>query len=177
MAKLGFFKSDGGQTLVEFALTLPIVLLSLLFAIDVGRYVYTYSAISAAVREGARLVSTESSLHTDCYAIAMMENVGKGFPLTMDPNSLVGNSDPNNPSGTLQPTAPPAGIGYIYIWPAVATAVPQETNCAGAQRGGSQTIRHVAVQANFNFIPFTPLVSQFTGGFVVKTISVVQVEY
>jgi hypothetical protein len=175
--KFHLWKSDRGQALVEFALTLPVVLLTLLVAVDIGRYVYTYSAISAAVREGARLVSTEASLDTDCYAITMMENVGKGFPLSMDPSSLVGNTDPNNPSGTLQPADPAPGTGYIYIWPAVATATPQESNCAGATRGGSQTIRHVAVQAKYNFVPFTPLVAQFTGGFIVKTISVVQVEY
>lgn len=174
---MSFRKADSGQTLVEFALLLPIVLFTILFAIDIGRYVYTYSAISAAVREGARLVSTEASLNSDCYAIAMMENVGKGFPLKMDPNSLVGNSDPNNPTGSLQPANPPTGTGYIYIWPAIATAIPQESNCSGSQRGGSQTIRHVAVQANYNFVPLTPLVAQFTGGFIVKTISVVQVEY
>lgn len=168
---------EGGQALVEFALVLPLALVLILFAIDIGRYVYTYSAISAAVREGARLIATEESLDSDCYAIGLMEQVGKGFPLTVDPNSLVGNSDPNNPSGSLQPSTPPTGAGYIYIWPAVSTAVPQETNCDGTQRGGSQTIRHVAVQAEFNFVPLTPLISQLTNAFVVKTISVIQVEY
>lgn len=170
-------RSDRGQALVEFALTFPVVILAILFAVDVGRYVYTYSAISAATREGARLTATVASLNSDCYAIAMMEKLGQGFPLTMDPNSVVGNSDPNNPSGTLQPKDPPAGVGYIYIWPAVATAVPQETHCDGAQRGGSQTIRHVGVQAKYKFVPFTPLVAQLVGGIIVKTISVVQVEY
>jgi TadE-like protein len=168
---------EGGQALVEFALALPLALVLILFAVDIGRYVYTYSAISAAVREGARLIATEESLDSDCYAIALMEQVGKGFPLTVDPHSLVGNSDPNNPTGSLQPSTPPTGAGFIYIWPAVATAVPQETNCNGTQRGGSQTIRHVAVQAEFNFVPVTPLISQLTNAFVVKTISVIQVEY
>jgi hypothetical protein len=168
---------SGGQALVEFALVLPLALLLILFAIDIGRYVYTYSAISAAVREGARLVSTSESLDSDCYAINLMEEVGKGFPLTVDPSSIVGNTDPNNPSGSLQPSTPPRGAGFIYIWPAVATGLPPESNCSGTQRGGSQTIRHVAVQAEYNFVPFTPLVSQLTNGFIVKTISVIQVEY
>ncbi len=166
-----------GQALVEFALVLPVALLTILFAVDVGRYVYTYSAISGAVREGARLIATAAALDNDCYAIALMEQVGQGFPLKMDPNSVVGNSDPNNPTGSLQPSTPSVGSGYIYIWPAVATKVPQETNCSGTPRGGSQTIRHVAVQAEYNFVPFTPLIAQLTKGFVVKTISVVQVEY
>ena len=175
----GFFREErtGGQALVEFALTLPIAIMLVLFAIDIGRYVYTYSAISAAVREGARLIATQESLDSDCYAIRLMEEVGKGFPLRMDPNSLVGNSDPNNPTGSLQPAVPPAGAGYIYIWPAVSTAIPQESNCDGTQRGGSQTIRHVAVQAEYSFVPMTPIVAQLTHGFAVKTISVIQVEY
>jgi hypothetical protein len=168
---------SGGQALVEFALVLPIALLLILFAIDIGRYVYTYSAISAAVREGARLISTAESLDSDCYAIGLMEQVGRGFPLAVDPKSIVGNTDPNNPSGSLQPSTPPSGTGYIYIWPAVSTGLPQESNCDGTQRGGSQTIRHVAVQAEYNFVPITPLFSQLTNGFIVKTISVIQVEY
>ncbi len=160
--------SERGQALVEFALVLPVALVTILFAVDVGRYVYTYAAISGAVREGARLIATAGALDNDCYAIALMEQVGQGFPLRMDPNS---------PTGSLQPSIPAVGTGYIYIWPAVATKVPQETNCSGTQRGGSQTIRHVAVQAEYNFVPLTPLIAQFTNGFVVKTISVVQVEY
>ena len=170
-------ENSTGQALIEFALTLPIAVMLIMFAVDIGRFVYTYSAISAAVREGARLVATSSSFDTDCYAIALMEKAGEGFPLRMDPSSRVGNSDPNNPTGSLQPTTPPRGAGYLYIWPAVATAVPQEANCDGAQRGGSQTLGHVTVQAQYSFVPFTPLISQLANGFVVKAISVVQVEY
>jgi hypothetical protein len=107
-----------------------------------------------------------------------MEAVGQGFPLSMDPHSIAGDSDPNNPSGTLQPATPPPGAGYIYIWPAVATATPQESNCSSSvERGGSQTIRHVAVQIEYRFQPLTPGVAALTSGFIVKTISVVQVEY
>ncbi len=163
--------------MVEFALTFPLVIMIVLFSVDVGRFVYTYSAISGAAREGARLISTAEQVNSDCYAIGIMKDVGRGFPLTMDPKSLAGNSDPNNPSGTLQPSTPPKGVGYIYIWPAVATAVPQETNCSGTQRGGSQTVRHVAVQVEYNFVPLTPLTPMLGNGVVVKTISVVQVEY
>lgn len=46
-----------GQSLVEFALVLPIFLLLLFGLIDVGRYVYTANAVNEAAREGARLGS------------------------------------------------------------------------------------------------------------------------
>ena len=43
-----------GQSLVEFALTIPILLLAILVFIDLGRAVYYYSALNNAVGEGAR---------------------------------------------------------------------------------------------------------------------------
>lgn len=49
-----------GQSLVEFALVLPIFLLLLFAVIDGGRYVYVNSTISNAAREGARLGSVEA---------------------------------------------------------------------------------------------------------------------
>ena len=67
--------------------------------------------------------------------------VGQGFPVKMDPNSIVGNSDPNNPSGALQPTVPPPNVAYAYIWPAVATAAPADANCTSSnQRAVSPSV-------------------------------------
>lgn len=43
-----------GQTLVEFALLLPLLILIILFLFDLGRAVYYYSVIHNAAREGAR---------------------------------------------------------------------------------------------------------------------------
>jgi Flp pilus assembly protein TadG len=50
-----------GQSLVEFALVLPIFLLMLFGLIDVGRFVYLNTTLSQAAREGARLGSVEAS--------------------------------------------------------------------------------------------------------------------
>jgi len=165
--------------MVEFALLSPVLLLIVFITIDVGRLLYTWSAISSAAREGARTVSLQPQANSDCLALQKMESVGQGFNLAVDPQSLAGNTDPNNPGPPSQPTTPPNAVGYIYIWPAVATAAPQDlpANCAGAQRQISQTVRHVAVEIQYHFVPLTPLVSQLSSGFVVRTISVVQVEY
>ena len=46
---------QSGQALVEFALVIPVFLLALVGIFDVGRMVYTNSALSQAAREGARL--------------------------------------------------------------------------------------------------------------------------
>jgi hypothetical protein len=53
--------SESGQTLVEFALVLPIFLMVVFGLLDVGRLVYTNSALSQAAREGARLAAAEGS--------------------------------------------------------------------------------------------------------------------
>jgi hypothetical protein len=50
-----------GQGLVEMALILPVFLLILIGIFDVGRAVYTNSALSQAAREGARLAAAEAS--------------------------------------------------------------------------------------------------------------------
>lgn len=164
--------------MVEFSLVAPALLIMLFLMIDFGRLVYTYGAISWATREGARLISTSPQQTSDCAVLQRVESVGRGFPLTPDPNSLVGNTDPNNPSGVLIPTdPPPPGLGYIYIWPAVATRVPQDTYCDGNPRRVSQTARDVAVQVEYTWLPLMPLVSSIVPRITIKTISVVHTEY
>lgn len=49
-----------GQTLVEFALILPIFLLMVFGLVDMGRYVYLNSTLSQAAREAARQASVEA---------------------------------------------------------------------------------------------------------------------
>ena len=48
------FRIRQGQTLVEFALLLPVFLLIVVIVIDLGRAIYFYSTIHNAAREGAR---------------------------------------------------------------------------------------------------------------------------
>jgi Flp pilus assembly protein TadG len=165
------------QALVEFALVTPLFLFVVFSAIDISRLLYAYTAISSAARDGARTASLSGSLFTDCGIIQEVELVGQGFPVRMDPNSLAGDSDPNNPSGALQPTTPPANVGYAYIWPAVATANPPDSNCASTQqRAVSPTVKHVAVAIQYHFTPLLPFVGTFAPNVIIKTVSVVTVE-
>ena len=170
-------RSQRSQALVEFSMVAPVFLLVMFVAIDIGRLMYAYSAISSAARDGARTASLQVSLYSDCQIIQEVELVGQGFPVKMDPNSIVGNSDPNNPSGSLQPTTPGPNVGYAYIWPAVATANPPDSNCtATTPRAISKTVEHVAVEIQYHFVPLTPIVSFFGSTVIVKTVSVVTVE-
>jgi hypothetical protein len=56
-------RRDGqaGQGLVEMAMVLPVFMLAVFGLFDVGRLVYTNSALSQAAREGARLAATEAA--------------------------------------------------------------------------------------------------------------------
>lgn len=71
-----------GQGLVEFAVVLPVFLLAIFGLLDVGRLVYTNSALSQAAREGARLGATEAG------------RIGAVGPACVADPSLVGTSNP-----------------------------------------------------------------------------------
>lgn len=170
-------RGQRSQALVEFALVSPLFFLIIFAAVDISRLLYAYTAISSAARDGARTASLSASLYSDCQIIQELVLVGQGFPVRMDPNSIVGDSDPNAPSGALQPTTPPANVGYAYIWPAVATANPPESNCdSQVQRAIAPSVKHVAVEVQYHFTPLLPFVGAFAPNIIVKTVSVVTTE-
>jgi len=53
--------SERGNAMVEFAIILPLLLIVVFGIIDFGRALYTANNLTAAVREGARLASTQIS--------------------------------------------------------------------------------------------------------------------
>lgn len=57
----GFFARETGQSLVEVALALPILLLVLLGLADLGRAFYYTTAVASAARQGAAYVATVAS--------------------------------------------------------------------------------------------------------------------
>jgi len=79
-----------GQTLVEFAIIIPVLLLLAVFIFDFGRAVYYYSAIQNAAREGVRYgsvnpVVTTTSVYEDVPGMktaAVKYAIGLGLTLT-----------------------------------------------------------------------------------------------
>jgi hypothetical protein len=86
-------KKTSGQTLVEFALILPLFVLIVMFIFDIGRAVYYYSVLYNAVREGARLAAVGETDYV------MLENivVDRAYGMELDPAGGVH----FNPSGDL----------------------------------------------------------------------------
>lgn len=52
-----FFKQDTGTQLVELAIVLPVFVVLIAATAEFGRFFYTYSALTTAVRSGARHAS------------------------------------------------------------------------------------------------------------------------
>jgi len=173
-------KKSRAQSLVEFTLVAPLLLLIVAATIDFARVVYAYSAISAAARAGARTLSLKDQESTDCPVFQTVEAVGQGFNLSADPNSVAGDANPDT-GGATGPTSPPPGQGYIYIWPAVSTGQPPDApglcSGSGGSRSAANQVRDVAIEVQYGFKPWISIVADFVPVFVIKTVSVVQREY
>jgi hypothetical protein len=69
-------KGEGGQTLVEFALVLPIFLLVLFAVVDFGMAFHAWIVVTNSAREGGRLGAVHPSLADEgspCYGQGSME--------------------------------------------------------------------------------------------------------
>ncbi len=56
------FRDHRGQSIVEFALILPVFVLVLVGVFDLGRGIYAFNTISQAAREGARLAIVDQTI-------------------------------------------------------------------------------------------------------------------
>jgi len=115
--------SERGQSLLEFAMVLPLLLLIALGVVEFGRAYYQYNTLTKAVREGARYMSMHA-YDTDELDRAKNMTVfgnreGTGNPCL--PGLGVGNIvvTPRNPSSGTGPTNPPRWVkvsisGYTF---------------------------------------------------------------
>ena len=114
-----------GQSLVEFALVLPVALILLLAVFDVGRAVFLYNGLTNAAREGARLAIVNQDKGRVVQRVQDMTIAG---PLTNagNPNDLVSyrkqlpNADPMaNPECTTLATGCVAVVTARSNWTAI----------------------------------------------------------
>ena len=168
-------RSTQCQSLAEFALLLPIFLFVTSGMIDFGRYVYTQGVLNGEVARAARLVTLATNQATDCAVFNDVLGSTNGIINAADPHSISGDMAPGagGPSGS-EPSTPPAGQGYAYIYPAVATGLPVLFHCSGAARPGSSL---VTVQLTYTFVPWTPVVSRLASSFIVTASSTQTSEY
>ena len=163
------------QSLVEFALVAPILLLLLFGIVDFGRVIYTYVTINQAVNEGARTAIRDSAqLPTN----ADVETSVKQHAVDVS----LANPCPNGP---ITAAVPAANQGWIYITepnpPASAESLsPTLENAPGGQTWGQASggcsatnpahdHAQLQVTIRFNFVPFTPLIKQLINTNIVLT--------
>ena len=144
-----------GQSLAEFALVFPVVILILFGAIDLGRAVYAYNTVANAAREGARVaivnqifVSPDSATRTDCSEQHPIE-------------------DPAHPQWTIRACAINAGtsLGIQTSGVHISYTVPSGTTltCASSTdatpASGAINLGCVAnVTVDYTFTPLTPII-------------------
>ena len=145
-----------GQSLVEFALVLPVFMFLLFAVVDGGRYVYLNSTLSNAAREAARLGSVEAywtgSSDPSCGAsggpvcpanyAALLAHITTAANRQMAPFGSVANIYVScvGPTGT-----PPSGT-----W--------TSSSCAAPVPGG-----YISVRVTYTWRAITPLVSNVMG--------------
>lgn len=93
--KLG--RRRAGQSMLEFSLTLPLMLLAVLMFLEFGRIVYYYTALNNAVREGARYAVVRP------FSLADIQDkvVGYAIGVPLDANDVAAYCD-GDPSKTSE---------------------------------------------------------------------------
>jgi Flp pilus assembly protein TadG len=113
-SKSNLFKQQSGQSLIEFALILPLMVLVIAGIFDLGRAFYASITITNAAREGARYGTLHPDKFSDIKTASVNEAQGAGIILNSGDISItcpdivvpLGSCDRNQP---LRVT-----VTYIY---------------------------------------------------------------
>lgn len=177
-------RGQRSQSMVEFAIVAPLLLLLIFVMVDFGRVIYTYITLNQAVNEAVRVAIRDSPMlptNGDVESAARIHAVDVNLA---------------NPcaNGPITTTAPPPNQGWIYITEpnpssVVETLSPTLQNAPGGQKWAfdngtcsatNPAFNHAPLQVTirYNFVPITPLFSQFiTNNLVITAAAVYRTEY
>jgi len=148
-------RSRGGQTLVEFALVLPIFLLLIFGLIDVGRLVYMNSTMSQAAREATRVAAVEASwigsTRSDCNQLA-----GPVCPA----NVAAFRADVLAAANRMMAPFGPIADADLYTSCETAAPTPVTTTTCNYDADTSAD-QFASVRTELIFRPLTPVISSF----------------
>jgi hypothetical protein len=166
---------QSSQAMVEFAIVAPLLLVFLFGVVDFGRVIYVYVTLNQAVHEGARTAIRASAL---LPSNADVETSIRNHAVDV----TLANPCPNGPITT---TVPPPNVGWVYITEpnppgTVETLSPTLQDAPGGQAWGFSTGTcsatnpahdHAPLQVTirYNFVPFTPLIRQWTANSIIIT--------
>lgn len=137
----------GGQSLAEFGLLLPVLLIVFMGLFDFGRAIFAYNSVSEAARNGARVAIVNQTLGDICL-VAASRAVGLGLP-----TACAANGNPGTP-----------GVWVTNASTGTATSCTAIMNC------------RQAVKVTYQFRPITPIVGAILGPINLTSTSTVPVE-
>ena len=182
-------RGQRSQSMVEFAIVAPLLLLLIFVMVDFGRVIYTYITLNQAVNEAVRVAIRDSAplpTYTD------VERAAKNHAIDVSlANPCVG-------GGPIKTSGLTANHGWIFITDPIDTSnlpSPVETftpgldNAPGGQMWAldngtcsatNPAHNHAPLQVTivYNFVPITPLFSQFiTNNLIIKAAAIYRTEY
>jgi Flp pilus assembly protein TadG len=134
-------RGSAGQTLVEFALVVPLIVFMGAAFVDMGRAVWAYTTITNAARQGARVAAVNQlTTSADC---------DESIPIT----------DPTTPHWTIYGCAIAAGgpLGLTTSNVSVSYTAPPSTTVSCSPTVNVGCIASVTV--TYSFSPSTPVLS------------------
>lgn len=132
-----------GQSLVEFALVLPLILLLIMGVVDFGRGIFAFNEVSNAAREGGRTGIVNQTL-TDIRSRAAAQAIALGIPTSPPASCPVLGGPPTGPAGICIAILEPDGT----VGPCSATP---EIGCM------------VVVSVKTTFMALTPIIGNLMG--------------
>jgi Flp pilus assembly protein TadG len=146
-----------GQTLVEFALVLPVLMLLILGIFDLGHGVYAYNTVANAARTGARIAAVNQVADSpDCSNTRPIVNVA-------DPHWSIRRCAAE---AAISLGVDPADVSVTYYAPAGSTF-----SCATLHLG---CIARVTV--HYRYDALTPVISRIVGTIVMDQTSEMPIE-
>ena len=148
--KLTSRRKSRGQSLVEFALVLPVIAVVVMGLFDLGRGVFTYNTLTNAVRQANRTAMVDQNAdRVKTVAIAAAPTIGLGTSnLTVCYKTSTTTETNCNSASTDNCPLSERQIGCLAI-----------------------------VTATLSYFPFTPVISTLWSSFPMTTTSVEPIEY
>ena len=153
MRQTGARSRSSGQSLVEFALILPIFLIIVFGVIDLGAYAFTSNVLSQAAREGARAASAQANwIGKSTADDASCNQVGG--PVCPSAGAFVTNVADAVRKATAGLTAPVT----VYVrCDRAGTSPPTNAWTSGSCASNNHTGDLVSVRLEYPFNPLTPV--------------------
>ena len=145
-----------GQSLVEFALVIPIFVATLLGLIDVARFVYLNSTLSQAAREAARVGSVEAS-----YVGSSDSTCGRSGGPVCPSNNAALVSDMQSAANRMM--NPFGSVDHVYISCVSSSGTPPTGSWTSSTCSSNSSGSMISVRVTEQFTPLTPIASQLVG--------------